>query len=155
MQMISRKAKYGIRALLALSRRNTTTPVLIAALAKEEKISKKFLELILLELKHKGILKSKKGRGEGYLLNRSPEEISLGEIIRVLEGSLALSPCASQAAHRKCDECGDEATCGIRSVLKDVRDATAMILDQESLADVLRRVEALRQAKSGVLAYSI
>ena len=155
MQMLSKKSKYALRALLALARRPSEGPVLISELAEQEGIPKKFLELILLELKNNGILQSKKGKGGGYFLGRKPDAISLGEVIRVLDGPLAPLPCVSQTAYHACEECGDEATCVIRAVMKDVRDATSTILDRESLADVLRRTERLQQEKKKVLVYAI
>jgi Rrf2 family protein len=139
--MLSNKAKYALRALFALSRKHNQGPVLISDLAAEEEIPKKFLELILLELKNQGILQSKKGKGGGYFLGKNPDSITLGQVIRILDGPLAPLPCVSQIAYRKCDECEDEATCGIRIVMKEVRDATARILDGATLADVLTRVE--------------
>ena len=140
--MLSNKAKYALRALFALSKKYDQGPVLISDLAAEEGIPKKFLELILLELKNQGILQSKKGKGGGYLLGKNPDSITLGQVIRILDGPLAPLPCVSQIAYRKCDECEDESTCGIRIVMKEVRDATARILDGASLADVLTRVES-------------
>jgi Rrf2 family protein len=113
-------------------------PILIADLSRR-KIPHKFLELILLELKRKGILHSKKGKGGGYYLSKPPELISVGEIIRVLDGTIALLPCVSQSAYRRCDECIDETTCGIRLVMKEVRDRTAEILDGTSLDDLVQR----------------
>jgi Rrf2 family protein len=139
--MLSNKAKYALRALFVLSKKYNQGPVLISELAAEEGIPKKFLELILLELKNQGILQSKKGRGGGYFLGKNPDSITLGQVIRILDGPLAPLPCVSQIAYRKCEECEDEATCGIRIVMKEVRDATASILDGASLADVLTRVE--------------
>jgi Rrf2 family protein len=142
--MLSMKAKYGLRALTILAREYGNGPVLIADLSERERIPRKFLELILLELKKKGILRSKKGKGGGYHLSRPPSAVSVGELIRVLDGPIALLPCVSQTAYRRCDECPDERTCGIRSVMKEVRDTTATILDGTTLADVLdrsRRVE--------------
>ena len=137
--MLSMKAKYGLRALTILAKHYGQGPVLIADLAARERIPKKFLELILLDLKKKGILRSKKGKGGGYHLSRPPAAVSVGELIRVLDGPLALLPCVSQTAYRRCDECVDERTCGIRSVMKEVRDSTASILDGTTLADVLER----------------
>ncbi len=138
--MISKKTQYALKAISALSESyQQKTPVLISDLAKQDRIPKKFLELILLELKNKGILMSKKGKGGGYYLARPPERISLGEVIRILEGPIALLPCVSQTAYRKCDECLDENACGIRSVMKEVRDATAKILDNTSFKDVIDR----------------
>jgi Rrf2 family protein len=147
MRMLQKKSKYAIRALLALARRPEQEPVLIADLATQERIPKKFLEFILLVLRNKGILQSKRGRGGGYFLGRKPEAISLGEVIRALDGPLAPVPCVSHTAYRKCDECEDELTCGIRSVMNDVRDATAAIFDRESLADILRRIAKLQGEK--------
>ena len=153
--MLSKKSKYAFRALLALARRKDSEPVLIATLAKQESIPKKFLELILLELKNTGMLQSKKGKGGGYFLAKKPEEISLGDVIRTLEGPLAPLPCVSHTAYRKCKECDDEKTCGIRSIFNDVRDATAGILDGTSLVDVLHRTTTLEQEKKHVLVYAI
>jgi len=153
--MLSMKAKYGLRALLSLARQENQGPVLISELAEKESIPKKFLELILLDLKNHGILQSKKGKGGGYSLSRRPEAIKLGRVIRVLDGPLAPLPCASQTAYVPCDECEDEETCGIRLVMKDVRDAMATILDSTSLADVLRQVEKASAHKTGVPTYQI
>ena len=155
MQMLSKKSKYAIRALLVLAQQRDQSPVQIADLAEREDIPKKFLEIILLELKNAGILQSKKGKGGGYLLGKSPEGISLGDIIRTLDGPLAPLPCVSQKAYRKCDECPDETTCGVRAIMKEVRDTTATILDGASLADILRRAEQLTQEKKKVLVYAI
>ena len=146
--MLSNKAKYALRALFALSQKYNQGPVLISDLATEEGIPKKFLELILLELKNQGILQSKKGKGGGYFLGKNPDSVTLGQVIRILDGPLAPLPCVSQIAYRKCEECEDEATCGIRIVMKEVRDATAKILDGASLAGVLERVDSVtRQQK--------
>src|SRR5437867_5209337 len=153
--MLSMKAKYGLRALLSLARQENQGPVLISELAEKESIPKKFLELILLDLKNHGILQSKKGKGGGYFLSRRPEAIKLGRVIRVLDGPIAPLPCASQTAYIPCDECEDEKTCGIRLVMKDVRDAMAKILDGTSLADVLKRVQEASAQKTGVPTYQI
>jgi Rrf2 family protein len=133
------KAKYGLKALLALAECGAERPVLIAELSRGEKIPQKFLESILLKLKRAEILRSKKGRGGGYALDRPPEAIVLGDVIRLLDGPLALVPCASLTAYQKCADCTDEASCGIRIVMKEVRDATAGILDATTLADLLQR----------------
>jgi Rrf2 family protein len=139
--VLSMKAKYGLRALLYLAKQPDQVPVLISDLAENEDIPKKFLELILLDLKKHGILQSKKGKGGGYSLRRKPEAIKLGRVIRVLDGPLAPVPCVSQTAYVPCDECKDERTCGIRIVMKEVRDAMASILDNTSLADLMGKVE--------------
>ena len=114
--------------------------MLISDIAQRERIPRKFLELILLELRHSGILQSRKGKGGGYFLAREPASVTLGEILRVVEGSLAPMPCVSKTAYLRCSECRDENSCGIRMVMKEVRDATARIVDSTTLADVLDRI---------------
>jgi Rrf2 family protein len=148
------KAKYGLRALTALARQYGGGPVLIADLASQEAIPRKFLEVILLDLKKKGILESKKGKGGGYNLSKSPANVTIGELIRALDGPLALLPCVSQLAYRRCDECIDEATCAIRGVMKEVRDATAEILDGTSLEDMVIRSRHV-MAPEGPVMYHI
>ena len=151
--MISKKTRYGLQGLFYLAREFNRGPVLISDLAKKEAIPQKFLEAILLDLKNHGILKSKKGKGGGYALAKSPEEITLGQVMRLLEGPLAPVPCVSQTAYRKCDECRDEESCCLRIMMKDVRDAMANVLDKMTLADVISR----GKEKSGnqILTYSI
>jgi len=141
--MLTNKAKYALRALFALSEKYDEGPIQISDLAEQEGIPKKFLELILLELKNHGILQSKKGKGGGYFLGRTPDLIHLGQVIRILDGPLAPLPCVSQTAYRRCDECEDELTCGVRMVMKEVRDATSKILDGTTLADVLDLVDGV------------
>jgi Rrf2 family protein len=143
--VLSRKSKYGLKALLALAREAGKGPVLISELARRDAIPKKFLEAILLELKHHGVVESRKGKGGGYFLRRKPAEITFGEVIRVLDGPLAAVPCVSQMAYMKCVECVDEATCGVRLAMKEVRDATADILDHTTLADVNTKVARKRR----------
>ena len=137
--MLSKKAKYGLHALEMLAQEHGKGPTLISDIAASEHIPHKFLELILLELKRKGLLQSKKGKGGGYALSRPPSRITVGEIIRALDGPIALLPCVSQSAYQRCDECVDELSCGIRHVMKDVREATATILDGTTLEDLVER----------------
>ncbi|AJE03113.1 RrF2 family transcriptional regulator [Geobacter pickeringii] len=153
--MISKKTKYALKALIYLAREYDRGPILIADMARDERIPKKFLELILLALKNAGVLQSKKGKGGGYSLARPPREISMGRVIRVLEGPLAPVPCVSETAYARCEECDDEWSCGIRLVMKDVRDAMAQILDNATLADVLERIEQEKQKSDGALFYAI
>src|ERR671937_739652 len=134
--MLSRKAKYAIKALLALSQRDGEEPIRISDLARAEQIPPKFLELILLGLKNNGILQSRKGKGGGYLLARDPAEIYLGQIVRMFDGPLAPVPCASQTAYMPCVDCRNEAVCGVHLAMKAVRDATARVLDGTSLASL-------------------
>lgn len=153
--MLSKRSKYGLRAILALARHPSRQPVLIAALAQQERIPKKFLEQILLALKHAGLLGSKKGQGGGYFLQRAPDAISLGDVIRALDGPIAPVPCVSRMAHHPCEDCEDEATCGVRDIMQQVRAATASILDQTTLAEVLRRTDEMCRQRQRVLTYSI
>jgi Rrf2 family protein len=137
--MLSKKAKYAVKALLALAEQDSGEPMRIADLARQEQLPKKFLEAILLSLKNHGLLQSRKGQGGGYLLARDPRQIYLGQIVRMFDGPLAPVPCASQTAYVRCDDCQDEASCGVRLAMKEVRDATARILDHLSLATLVRR----------------
>jgi Rrf2 family protein len=136
--MLSMRAKYALKALIALAAEPPNQPVRIEDLAKRERIPQKFLETILLDLRNRGILQSKKGKGGGYYLVRDPRTVVVGQLIRQFDGPLAAVPCASQTAYARCRDCRDEAGCGIRWVMKEVRDATARILDRTSLADMLK-----------------
>ena len=147
MRTISKRTQYGLKAMLALGRRYGEGPVLISTLAKEESVPIKFLELILLKLKGHGLLDSKKGKGGGYQLSRPPSTVTIGSLIRMMEGPLAALPCASETAFRACDECEDIESCGTRIIMRQVRDATAGILDRTTLADLLRQVETARGAR--------
>lgn len=140
--MLSKKAKYAIKALLALAEHEGEEPVRIVDLAREQQIPAKFLELILLDLRNQGILQSRKGKGGGYLLARDPRDIYLGQIVRMLDGPLAPVPCASQTGYVRCSDCRDEEVCGVRLAMKEVRDATAKILDGTSIASLRRKVHA-------------
>jgi Rrf2 family protein len=134
--MLSKKTKYGIKALVYLAELSSAKPVGIQEIADQKQIPKKFLDAILLEVRKAGILLSRKGKGGGYSLARAPQDISLGAIIRVLDGPLALTPCASRTAFQPCDDCDDVNACRIRQVMIDVREAMATVLDDRSLADL-------------------
>ncbi|WP_439814206.1 RrF2 family transcriptional regulator [Zavarzinia sp. CC-PAN008] len=134
--MLSQRARYALRALLALAQEDSEKPMLIADIAEQQNVPKKFLELILLDLKRAGFVRSLRGRFGGYALARRPEEISFGALIRSIDGPLAQVPCISKTAYRRCEDCDDEQTCAIRRVLGQVHEATARILDNTSLADV-------------------
>ena len=155
MRALSKKSTYAMRALIALARHEGHGPVLIADLAEKERIPRKFLEAVLLELKNAGFLESKKGKGGGYSLARSAAQISLGQVIRLLDGTLAPMPCASERAFKKCDECVSLATCGIHPVMRKVRDETARILDGTSLEDVRRHEDALQRQRHAPWVYEI
>lgn len=141
MRTLSKKTQYTLRALYSLARNYGQGPTLSARIAKEESIPQDFLENILLSLKREGLVSSKKGKGGGYALLQAPEEVTLGRVIRLMEGPLAPLPCASETAYRKCDECVDDRFCGTRLVMREVRDAIAAILDQTTLAEVCRRID--------------
>jgi len=136
-----------LKAILMLAREAGAGPVLVSALAERDAIPKKFLEAILLDLKRHGLVHSKKGKGGGYFLRRGPDEITVGAVIRALEGPLALVPCVSQTAYTRCVECLDEQTCAVRLVMQEVRDATARILDNTTLTDMNRRKTLKKHSK--------
>ena len=135
--MISQKAKYAFQALLALSAAPEGETLVISDLAEEHNIPRKFLEQILLDLKHHGILVSRRGKNGGYALLKPPAEITFGEVLRVIDGPLAPLPCLSRMAYRRCPGCPDEIACGIRGVFSEAYAATSSILDERTLADAL------------------
>lgn len=144
--MLSQKAKYAIQALLHLARQGRTRPVLIREIAEKERLPKKFLEAILLELKSAGILTARPGKGGGYMLRRSPRAVTLGGVIRLIDGPLAPIPCVSQTAYAPCRDCADERTCVIRATMKQVRDATAKVLDETTIADLLEKEQQFERS---------
>jgi Rrf2 family protein len=156
MRTISKRTQYGLKAMLALGSRFGQGPTLIATLSKEESIPVKFLELILLDLKSSGLLESKKGPRGGYQLSCPPSTITVGSLIRIMEGPLAPLPCASETAYRPCDECQDVDSCGARIIMRQVRDAIANVLDRTTLADLIRQSEIARShSKREALMYHI
>jgi Rrf2 family protein len=134
--MLTKKSKYGLKAALFLAREAERGPIHGSLIAECEGVPKQFLDQILLELKASGIVTTRRGKTGGYSLGRSPHDISLGEIVRILDGPLAPIPCASETAYARCVDCVDESACGIRRAMKRVRDATSSILDGTTLADV-------------------
>ena len=141
--MLSKKARYSLLALIKLAKDYNKGPLLIQDIATSEKLPKKFLEAILLELKNHGIVNSKKGKGGGYYLIKKPEDINLADIIRKFDGAIALLPCVTYYYYESCTHCKDETTCGLRDVIKEVRDASVNILKNTSLADVINREDNL------------
>lgn len=136
--MLSHRAKYALRALQYLAQQKPDQAVLISEIAEQQAVPKKFLEIILVELKRSGLVRSFRGRNGGYALARPADTIFLGNVVRLMDGPLAALPCASLTGYRRCEDCKDEASCQIRRVFRKVRDATAAILDQTSLADIIR-----------------
>jgi Rrf2 family protein len=153
--MITMKAKYAIKALARLAAAEPGEPILIAEIAEQEEIPKKFLEAILAELKQHGFVRSRKGRGGGYLLAKTPEAITLAAVLRALDGPIAPVPCLSRTAYRRCDGCKDEATCSVRTVLREAYAASVEVLEQTTLADVARNDEVLSNRSAATLRYSI
>ena len=153
--MISKKTKYALKALYYLAEQPSGQPVLIADLAKAENIPKKFLEFILLSLRKGGLLQSRIGKGGGYNLSLPANKITLGMVVRILEGDLAPVQCLSQTNYTQCDECNDERTCGIRLVMVDVNNALSNVLDSLSLADMLERSEMERNKQANIVDFSI
>ncbi|HXL99643.1 MAG TPA: Rrf2 family transcriptional regulator [Rhizomicrobium sp.] len=136
--MLSQKGRYALHALFVLAERGGDEPMLIADIAQAAHVPRKFLEQILVELKKRGIVRSTRGRAGGYMLGRSPRDISFADVIRVTDGPLALAPCVSATAYQRCDDCLDEKTCAIRKVLLMARDATAAVLESRTLASALK-----------------
>jgi Rrf2 family protein len=134
--MLSQKARYALRAMLKLAEGGPGAQTMTAVLAASAEVPRKFLEQILLDLKRAGLVVASRGRSGGYRLARPAAEIDFAEIVRTIDGPLALAPCASRTAYRKCADCQDVATCAIRRALLDVRDATAAILESRTLGDV-------------------
>ncbi len=143
--MLSKKCKYAIHALVYLAERYQQGPVHIQDIAEQQHIPKKFLEAILLELRNAKILHSKKGKGGGYYLYRKPEEVNLIEIMRLMDGAIAMLPCVSLNYYEPCEECRDERNCGIRDVFIGVRDETLKILSESTLAQILERQKGTRR----------
>jgi len=135
--MISQKAKYALRALLELARAGEGEALLITDIAERQRIPKKFLEQILLDLRNRGLVHSRRGRGGGYGLLKDPREITLGQILRIIDGPQAPLPCLSRMAYRRCDDCEDETRCGIRRVFAKAYAVTAQVLDTTTLYDTL------------------
>ena len=135
--MISKRTKYGLKALIFLAESENNEPVQISEIADSENISRKFLESILLTLKKNGFLKSKKGRSGGYYLLKEPKDIKLASIMRVLEGPIALVPCVSLNYYEKCDDCVSEDECAIHDLMIQVRDNSLAIFENNTLADLI------------------
>lgn len=136
--MLSMKTKYGIKALTYICSHAEDGPIPISKIAEEENISHKFLESILLTLRKGGILLSKKGKGGGYYLSKSPKEIPMVDIVRLLNGPVALLPCVSLNYYETCDDCPSEEECATHLLMLEIRDSTLNILKNKSLADLTK-----------------
>jgi Rrf2 family protein len=138
--MLSQKARYALRALVELARDPDETQLTASELSVRADAPRKFLEAILLELARRGVVVSRRGKFGGYVLARPAEAISFAEVIRVIDGPLALAPCVSRTAFRKCHDCPSLETCTLRGALLMARDATAAVLERYSLADAVAGV---------------
>lgn len=136
--MLTNRAKYAIKALLHLSRKRGEGPVGAGVIAEAEHIPLKFLELILLQLRNHGIIRSKVGKGGGHEMMKDPEEVTLLSVVRIIDGPVAPLPCLSHTAYSRCDDCDDEKTCGTRRLFKSVHDAAVDIMSSTTLADAGR-----------------
>jgi len=134
--MLSKKTKYGIKALAYIARKKDRKPVQASEISESENISQKFLESILLELRKSGFLGSKKGKGGGYYLIKEPVEIRMTAVIRVLEGPIAMVPCVSLNYYEKCNDCPDEKTCSVHKLMIQLRDASLNVLGENTLEDI-------------------
>lgn len=135
--MLTSKAKYALRAMIDLAAQagaGPRAPVFIADIATRQDIPRRFLENILLELRKRGLVVSHRGKAGGYALARTPDLITFADVIRAIDGPVALTPCTSRTAYQRCEDCRDEALCAIRRTMLNVRDATAQILEGTTLA---------------------
>jgi Rrf2 family protein len=147
--MMSKKCKYALKALMKLGKEYGTGPVLIDDIAQSEHIPKKFLELILLDLKHAGYVRSKQGKRGGYRLVQDPRQITLAEIYRLFDGAIALVPCVSQKFYDECDDCPDEKNCRLKRIFIDVREQTYQLMSGITIASFLNgnTTDTLRKKK--------
>jgi Rrf2 family protein len=135
--MLSKKTKYGLKALAYLGSQKEKNPIQISEIAEHENISQKFLESILLSLRKTGFLGSKKGKGGGYYLLRPPEEISMIDVMRVLEGPIAMVPCVSLNFYETCDDCPNERNCSVHKLMLQIRDSALEVYRNNSLRDII------------------
>lgn len=146
--MLSQKTRYALRSLLFLAEMRSGTPVQLAAIASSQRIPPKYLELIMLDLKKAGLVTSQRGPKGGYVLTGPARDISFGQIVRAMEGPIALISCASVNFYAPCGDCHDEATCAIRRAFSELRDRSTEILDGISLADGAAFEQRLPEAEA-------
>jgi Rrf2 family protein len=142
--MMSKKCKYALKALIRLGKEHGGGNLLTDDIAKSEHIPKKFLELILLDLKRGGYVQSKQGIGGGYHLIQEPKSITLADIYRFFDGAIALQPCVSQKFHEKCEDCPDEERCHLKPALSEIREKTFEVMSQVTIESLLRPPRKLR-----------
>lgn len=134
--MISKRTKYGLKALSYLAKQEKSKPILISEIASSQNISQKFLESILLDLKKKGFLGSKKGKGGGYYLIKPGGDITVASVFRALEGPIAWLPCVSLNYYEKCDDCDSEDTCQLNHAMIEIRDSILKVVENKTILDI-------------------
>jgi len=142
---LSRKGEYALRAMIVLGKGYGEGPLRIQDIAERERIPKKFLEQILLDLKRAGLVQSRRGAGGGYFLVRRPEDVTFAEIVRTIDGPLAPLSCVSEHAHVRCP---DEKTCGLYSVMREVRNAVATVMEGATLGDACSPARRTRTGRA-------
>ena len=138
MAMISQKAKYAFKALFRLAEAAPGQAMSIEEIARADAIPQKFLEHILLDLKRKGLVASRRGRAGGYLLIKQPHEMTIGSVLRAIDGPIAPLPCISRTAYRRCADCTDEKTCTVRRLFADTYSAMLLLMDGTTLAEAIQ-----------------
>lgn len=145
--MLAQKTRYALRSLLYLVEESGEAPVRLARIAETQQVPPKYLELIMLELKKAGLVASARGPKGGYRLTRDPAEISFGEVVRAMQGPIALISCASVNFYAPCGDCHDETTCAIRRAFSMLRDQSAQLLEGISLAEAAQWEEGFPATK--------
>jgi Rrf2 family protein len=148
--MLSQRAKYALRAMICLAGHGDEGPVSVTALARDAKIPRAFLEQIFSELRRRNLVVSHRGKQGGFLLARAPKDISFADIIRHIDGPLALAPCASRTAYRPCAECADVETCTLRPTLLAASDASAHVLERTTLAEAMQNGGSAKSARQKI-----
>jgi Rrf2 family protein len=146
--MISQRARYAFKALIALGRAGKGNGMQIRDIALQEQIPRKFLEQILLTLKAGGLIASRRGRDGGYALLKAAEEISLGGVLRMIDGPIAPLPCLSRTAYRKCDDCQSEEQCAVRAGFMKAYDASLQVLETTTIAQAIAAAEGKGRQRS-------
>jgi Rrf2 family protein len=146
--MLSKRAKYALNALVELARAREEGPLSASAIAERAHVPGKFLEAILLDLRHAGIIASTRGRTGGHRLSRDPGKVDMASVLRLFDGAIGLVPCVTYTYYERCEECVDEATCGIRDVFAEIRTASVERLKSATLADVLKREQRLARSRT-------
>lgn len=135
-RVLTKKGKYGLKAMVHLAQSEPGRPVPVLEISEKQSIPKKFLDAILCELRNAGFVHSKMGKGGGYALSRPASEITVGELVRAIDGPLAPVPCASKTRYRRCDDCFDENTCAVRKIMQRAQEALSNVLDNCSLQEM-------------------